>query len=298
MKNLLLWLLLLLLLLWTAIGAYWYSRTCCGCCQSVQSAMTIMDGNAQVARSPDNVRFAMNANEAMLSPDVKKSYQAVADYLKKYPSKTFVITGQYMEGETAPEGYADRGLARADGIKGYLMTLGINPSQLKTASQKVGSLTKDGDVVVGGLDYSFENEVAMPDSATVASQLAKPDTTTSKNTAPPLAVAPIVLYFATNANAIELTSQQRQQFIDMIAYLRKVPGSKIYVSGHTDNVGNSAANQALSLKRAEFAKAFLLKKGLPASRLVVEGLGDKQPVADNSTEEGRAKNRRTEISVK
>lgn len=67
--------------------------------------------------------------------------------------------------------------------------------------------------------------------------------------------------------------------------------------GHTDSVGSSAYNQALSVRRAEAVKAYLVSKGIESNRVYTEGKGLTQPVADNATREGRAKNRRVEVEV-
>ncbi|AVR95899.1 outer membrane protein OmpA [Pseudoduganella armeniaca] len=67
--------------------------------------------------------------------------------------------------------------------------------------------------------------------------------------------------------------------------------------GHTDSVGTDAYNDKLAIRRAESVKAYLLSKGVEANRVYTEGKGEKQPVADNKTAEGRAKNRRVEIEV-
>lgn len=70
---------------------------------------------------------------------------------------------------------------------------------------------------------------------------------------------------------------------------------KLRVEGHTDNQGNAGANQALSEKRAQAVVAWLSAHNVPAARLTAKGLGQTQPVADNSSEDGRAKNRRVEL---
>ncbi len=71
---------------------------------------------------------------------------------------------------------------------------------------------------------------------------------------------------------------------------------KLRVEGHTDNVGGTAANQALSQKRAETVKNWLVSHGIAEDRLVAKGFGDTEPVADNSTDEGKSKNRRVELA--
>ncbi|WP_291010439.1 outer membrane protein OmpA [Hydrogenophaga sp.] len=67
--------------------------------------------------------------------------------------------------------------------------------------------------------------------------------------------------------------------------------------GHTDSTGPAGYNQALSNRRAEAVKAYLVTKGIESNRIYTEGKGLTQPVADNSTREGRAKNRRVEVEV-
>ena len=71
----------------------------------------------------------------------------------------------------------------------------------------------------------------------------------------------------------------------------------IIAVGHTDSVGSNAYNQKLSLRRSEAVKAYLVSKGIEKTRIYTEGKGENQPVADNKTKDGRAKNRRVEIEV-
>lgn len=71
---------------------------------------------------------------------------------------------------------------------------------------------------------------------------------------------------------------------------------KLRVEGHTDNQGDAAANQALSERRAQAVVAWLTEHDVAASRLTAKGFGQAKPIADNSSEEGRAKNRRVELT--
>ena len=71
----------------------------------------------------------------------------------------------------------------------------------------------------------------------------------------------------------------------------------IQIAGHTDSTGSHAYNMTLSLQRAESVKAYLVSRGVPAARLVTVGAGPDYPIASNATEEGRAQNRRVEITI-
>jgi OmpA-OmpF porin, OOP family len=77
--------------------------------------------------------------------------------------------------------------------------------------------------------------------------------------------------------------------------LQQNPDIKVSVEGHTDNVGSATSNQTLSEKRAQAVVAWLTSHGIEASRLSAKGWGSSKPVEDNTTEDGRAKNRRVEL---
>jgi OOP family OmpA-OmpF porin len=84
---------------------------------------------------------------------------------------------------------------------------------------------------------------------------------------------------------------------DLSGKMRGVNLEVVIAIGHADSIGSDAYNQKLSVRRAESVKAYLVSKGIEANRIYTEGKGEKQPVADNKTREGRAKNRRVEIEV-
>jgi OOP family OmpA-OmpF porin len=84
---------------------------------------------------------------------------------------------------------------------------------------------------------------------------------------------------------------------EMAAALQKVKGKKVEVIGHTDNTGLRDTNLALSLARAEAVRSYLTGKGISAAMIAVSGQGPDRPVAENTTAEGRARNRRIEFRV-
>lgn len=84
---------------------------------------------------------------------------------------------------------------------------------------------------------------------------------------------------------------------ELVAYLTRKDDEKIEVGGHTDNVGTAANNLKLSLDRANTVRAYLLTKGIDPDRVTAKGYGFNEPIAENTTAEGRATNRRTEVKI-
>ena len=101
---------------------------------------------------------------------------------------------------------------------------------------------------------------------------------------------------AFDADSAVLAADSSEQLRDIATILRTYPRTSVTVAGYTDG-GSEAANAALSRARAETVAASLTAGGLPSDRVRVEGYGSQKPVADNSTEAGRAQNRRVELEV-
>ena len=94
-----------------------------------------------------------------------------------------------------------------------------------------------------------------------------------------------------------LKPEGRAKLDDLVSKIKGINLEVIIAVGHTDSVGSDAYNQRLSVRRAEAVKAYLVSKGIERNRIYTEGKGEKQPVADNRSAEGRAKNRRVEVEV-
>lgn len=103
------------------------------------------------------------------------------------------------------------------------------------------------------------------------------------------------IFFETDS--FNLKSQSKSQLDEIVVFLNKNPGMVIEIGGHTDNIGSEAYNNELSQKRANSVVKHLTERGISQNRLKGKGYGFSKPVADNSTEEGRAINRRTEFKI-
>ena len=122
--------------------------------------------------------------------------------------------------------------------------------------------------------------------------------------APPAPPAPPVATKVTYAadaffdfNKSVIKPEGKAKLDDLVGKIKDINLEVIIAVGHTDSVGGDAYNQKLSIRRSEAVKAYLVSKGIEKNRVYTEGKGEKQPVADNKTSEGRAKNRRVEIEV-
>lgn len=103
------------------------------------------------------------------------------------------------------------------------------------------------------------------------------------------------ILFETNAFTLKKSSfVELDKLVDL---LKQNPAVKVEIGGHTDNVGNPAENLKLSQSRAKAVVDYLVSKGIEAARMMAKGYGSTRPVADNGTENGRARNRRTELKV-
>lgn len=89
----------------------------------------------------------------------------------------------------------------------------------------------------------------------------------------------------------------RSNLTQLAQSLNRYPGTEVLIVGHTDSQGSDDYNMALSLRRAQAARQYLISQGVQANLIRVDGRGETEPVADNTTDAGRAQNRRVEIAI-
>ena len=149
-----------------------------------------------------------------------------------------------------------------------------------------------------GCDGAIVPPAPAPAPAPVATPAPAPAPAPVAPVAPPAATK--VTYAADaffNFDKSVLKPEGKAKLDDLVEKIKGINLEVIIAVGHTDSVGSDAYNQKLSIRRSEAVKAYLVSKGIEKNRVYTEGKGEKQPIADNKTAEGRAKNRRVEIEV-
>ncbi len=287
------------------VGTWLYHMFCChrceekSCCSEKGSTMATAAGNYSAFslrngdfnyQCYDNFKFK-NDNFSILEPvcdSINNGIALLKNQFDQNPNQKLTITGYCTQAEKNTSAFPNLGFARANAVKNYLVSKGIPSDKLDINGEVKDSWTMQGDTVLGPVSYLLENN-APASTAAPADDL---DALKAKINANPL-----ILYFNTNQAEINLTAEERQKVADIVNYLDKVPAAKISCMGHTDNVGNRNKNVQLGQERAEFAKSYLVKNGISADKIVSTSKGPDEPIADNATAEGKAKNRRTVVSL-
>lgn len=160
----------------------------------------------------------------------------------------------------------------------------------------VVNVSRGEDVVVSveGEGKAFNSHIVVNKDEEVQPAVVKVNVTAEKIAKAKAFVLPDI-YYATNSAEIDRAS--RIILDEFAEYLQSNPGLTVEIGGHTDSSGSRETNMTLSRDRANEVKRYLEAQGVPARRISAKGYGPTQPVDDNSTPAGRAKNRRTEFKI-
>ncbi len=293
---------LLLMLITILVGTFFYFTYCSSCRIIVKEEPikeTVVVPEAKVTAYPfafsdgdyayetnDNYNFNLSSSSFLnpISPKVMDGLMNLKNFLTENSGKVINITGFYKSDEKNNSAYPNLGLARANAIKNHFVENGIHSNQINTMGKLMDSMVAEDNTFFGPLEFSItgENQDAGEELRALYEKITKD---------------PLVLYFDTNETSINLSAMQRQKVADISRYLDKVEGATCNVVGHTDNVGPSATNIKLGKNRANFAKDYLIKNGILASKIKISSKGEKQPIASNKTAKGKAKNRRTVVTL-
>ncbi len=234
----------------------------------------------------DNFNFSLSSGEFEIpvSLDINKGIKGLKMFLTENADKTINITGLYKSDEKNSTAWPNLGLARANAVKNYLVGLGLPSSQTNTFGKLMDEMIPTESTLKGPVTYEIlDRPDDVDDQLNALYEKIKAD--------------PLVLYFNTGQAAINLTPEQRQKVADISRYLDKVDDATCSVVGHTDNTGSRATNIRLGQERADFAKVYLTRNGIPESKITTSSQGPDSPIASNDTEDGRGKNRRTVVTL-
>ncbi len=284
-------------------GILLYMKLCSSC--GLQAAAEEPVEEAVVPVTPDPTSYPFAFSDGDYSCDVNDNYnfnvssssiimplaQTVTDcidglktFLADNAGKVINITGYYTSDEENDSAYPNLGLARANAVKNHLVDNGIPSTHINTFGKLMDEMVPQGNMFLGPVTYGLTGE-----SADAADEL--------KALYEKIKADPLVLYFDTAEASINLSAEQRQKIADISRYLDKVEGAKANIVGHTDNTGNAAGNMKLGQDRADFAKNYLMGNGIAEAKINATSKGQTQPIESNATEEGKAKNRRTVVTL-
>ncbi|RAJ12082.1 OmpA family protein [Olleya aquimaris] len=238
----------------------------------------------------ENLNFKTSSASILtpVSAAVDSSATILANYYLDNPSKLLDIYGHYRSDESNNSVFPTLGLARANSAKNYLVSKGMLSKTINTYGRLDDNFNPDLEGVLHGPLSYVVNTLVEGDTSGEAEM---------KQLGSTIKANPLVLYFDTAQASINLTDSQREKVANMIRYIDHVEGASITVIGHTDNTGSRITNTRLGLNRANFAKNYLVQNGISADQIITTSKGPDQPIADNSTEAGKAKNRRVVVTI-
>ncbi|WP_276168902.1 OmpA family protein [Zobellia alginiliquefaciens] len=305
MKNTTLYLLGIIITI--LVGTYFYF-SCCSYCGTIVSQKEEPEKSvtpAPVAPKATSYPFALGAgdfaystednfNFNMSSPNYLEPVSenvrngilpGLKNFMTNNENKVLNITGYYTSDEKNNSAFPNLGLARANSVKNYLVSQEIPSSQINTNGKLMDNMVPDNNIYHGPVDFAIE-EVSEDAEDEIKAMYDK------------ITANPLILYFDTAEASINPSEEQRQKIADITHYLDKVAKAQCQITGYTDSEGSRSTNMRLGQQRADFAKAYLIQNGISESRIKADSKGSKDPIATNDTEEGRAKNRRTVITIK
>ncbi len=247
-------------------------------------SLKLMDGDSVILQGYEQLVFGPGS----ISPDLTINNQAyldkLADYLKENPTKNLTVTGLFRKSEAGQSFgmYENLGIARANILRDFLVERGIdvNRISLDHASIEDENLTAPAQFDIfearpadydtnGGLvktQFRFDNMTFSDANFEFNSDVFKPGTAFN------VWADSVITFFDVNTD------------------------KTLSVIGHTDNLGTVQYNEDLGLRRAQSAKAFFESKGMEAT-INTSTKGEKAPIAANTTETGRQKNRRVNFII-
>lgn len=261
-------------------------RWCCADNEKVMASTTstrpktlaLIENGAEVLTGFEQFHYELDSHGPVLTSNNQGFLKAVASHLNFHPGQKVLITGHYGASEKASSTafFENIGIARAASVRDILVKdYGVEQSSILLDGSPV-----DESPPLIPLTFNIGGKA----SASVANYEFTDMTFSDAN-------------FESNSAKLIPTPQFVRYVDSLVVHCKNNDKLSLTIIGHTDSDGDDELNKKLGLKRAEATKAYLRKRGIKNKCLPISK-GEKEPAADNDTEEGKAKNRRINIKVK
>lgn len=271
---------LILLLTLVYFGfCYWFVNYTCENCDCSRGILKTASVAPLPATDPEPTKALLPLEPILFDWTSSKtittdSFPGFKDYIlaQKADDKSLEIIGYYHDGESAPEGYANMGLARADAAK-KLFLESVPDAQIITGAKKIQE--KEGI-----REKSFKS--------TQFSWIANESVEEIDDKA--------VIYFPYNSSKKEVNPQV-DEYLAKVAERVKKSGEKLRLTGHTDSDGSDNSNNRLSRARARLIRTILMQKGVKKSSITIVAKGESDPARPNDSDANKRLNRRVEVEI-
>lgn len=268
----------------------------CTTCNSCQATTILSDTpnsteNTSVATTNSSnqkiepIIFNWNDPKGLTSSQFTVYQDSIANSLKS--NQQIEVFGYYFKDESIPEGYDNMGFARADALIERLSST-IPTEKMQARAQMIPEI---------------EGVRNAPFISTNIRFIDTPKTFDAENTESTNDVARVdevggraLIYFPFNSTQ-KITNQEIDDYLDQLSKQVIKTGERVYITGHTDNVGSEVSNIGIGRARARAIRDILRKKGVPKSQIRIDSKGKSEPTAPNNSDANRALNRRVEVEI-
>lgn len=232
---------------------------------------------------------------------VSKELDETAEFAAKHPDAKLEVAGYSDSSEKKARQLS---LGRAQAIKKYLVKKGVAAKRISVKNKGPADPIGDNNTEEGrAKNRRVEIRATVKEQKKVSLAASTPASDSTPSTAPKagkilLEGKPVLVNIESpgfDSGSGDSSSNIAKKLDEVAEFAGKYPERILELTGYADSSGSAKLSQKMSLERAESAKKYLVKKGVAADRITTKGGGSTNPVADNKTKEGRAKNRRVEI---
>jgi len=227
---------------------------------------------------PEGFTINKNNNKVSSPKEILNLVDSIQRVLIYDYSKELHITGKYLKSELANTSGENMGLQRANFLKQELVTLGMDASKIKV-SEEIANFEDINGQFSNGIKLNF-NTLKQSKVDSIEIEI------TNKR-----------LYLEFVNDSIIVNNDLIKYANNLKLFLKKYPAKKIGITGHTDNLGYFDKNLITGLKNANTLKEYFIKKGIDKIKIETFSKGESEPIADKTTEKGRALNRRIEVTL-